>query len=328
MPSRKDSAVERPLYYRDQSDWRALQRYLPSRLRLNDATAPTEDFWEWRGNTVHLDRYPDPDAPAKVVLHHGVGTNGRQMSLILGAPLARRGFETVAIDNLGYGLTTTRPGSVHSYDDWVDLVVDFLAFERARDDRPIVLFGLSAGGMLAYHVAAKAPSATLRGLVGTTFLDQREQKVRDSTSHDIVQSRFGLPFLGLVAKTPAAGIEYPMRLGAKMSALVNDRGALRVMTRDRTSGGNWASARFLATYSTYTPAVEPEQFDACPILLTQPHRDRWSPLPLSEWFLSRVTHVPVRTVLLDDAGHYPIEDAGLRLLEDAVADFTTEVCAP
>ncbi|MGW0701679.1 alpha/beta fold hydrolase, partial [Streptomyces sp. NPDC002867] len=41
-----------------------------------------------------------------------------------------------------------------SYDDWVDPVVDFLAHERSRDDRPIVLYGLSAGGMLAYHVAA------------------------------------------------------------------------------------------------------------------------------------------------------------------------------
>ncbi|MGW2108567.1 serine aminopeptidase domain-containing protein [Streptomyces sp. NPDC001948] len=118
-----------PTHYRDQQAWRDLQQFLPERLRLTDATAPEEEFWDWRRHRVHLDRYRNPDAKAKVVLHHGVGTNGRQMSLILGAPLARRGFETVALDNLGYGLTRVRPGTTPSYDDWVDLVVDFLAHE-------------------------------------------------------------------------------------------------------------------------------------------------------------------------------------------------------
>ncbi|MFC9392042.1 alpha/beta hydrolase [Streptomyces sp. NPDC057027] len=195
-----------------------------------------------------MDRYPNPAAKAKVVLHHGVGTNGRQMSLILGAPLAKRGFETVALDNLGYGLTQVRPGSTPSYDDWVDLVVDSLAQEQSRDDRPIVLYGLSAGGMLTYHVAAKAPRGTLRGIVGMTFLD---------------------------------------------------------------------------SYATYTPAVEPPAFDACPVLLTQPAEDRWTPHHLSVPVLSRITKVPVETVMLDNAGHYPLEEPGLTQMQDAIADFVT-----
>ncbi|WP_254222164.1 hypothetical protein [Burkholderia multivorans] len=48
---------------------------------------PTEEFWEWRGNKVHLDRYLNPNAPAKIILHHGVGTNGRQLNLIVGKPM-------------------------------------------------------------------------------------------------------------------------------------------------------------------------------------------------------------------------------------------------
>ncbi|MEU6563366.1 alpha/beta hydrolase [Nocardia nova] len=311
-------------YYRDQREWRDLQEYLPRRLRLDDASAPAEEFWDWRGNTVHLDRYANPSAPAKVVLHHGVGTNGRQMSLILGAPLARRGFETVALDNLGYGLTGVRPGFVPSYADWVDLVVDYLAYEQSRDDRPIVLYGLSAGGMLTYHVAAKAPRGTLRGIVGMTFLDQRVRQVRDETAHDVVASRLGFPLMNLLARTPARRTRVPMTLASKMSALVNDRDALRIMTRDRTSGGNWVSIRFLADYGSYVPAVEPERFDACPVLLTQPARDRWTPVHLSEPVLSRITRVPVRTVVLDNAGHYPIEEPGLRQMEDAIAEFVTE----
>jgi alpha-beta hydrolase superfamily lysophospholipase len=307
--------------YRDQRSWRDLQEYLPERLRLTDDTAPSEEFWEWRGNRIHLDRYVNPDAPAKLVQHHGVGTNGRQMSLIVGAPLARRGFETVALDNLGYGLTQLNPGTVPTYDDWVDLVVDFLAHEQSRDDRPIVLYGLSAGGMLTYHVAAKAPKGTLRGIVGMTFLDQRNQKVRDDTAHDKLTSRLGAPLMGALAHTPAARMPIPMTVASKMSALVNDQGALKVMTTDRTSGGNWVPIRFLASYMNYIPAVEPESFDACPILLTQPAEDRWSPLESSQPVLSRITRVPVETVMLAKAGHYPIEEPGLQQMQDSIAEF-------
>ncbi|MEU6577486.1 alpha/beta hydrolase [Streptomyces sp. NPDC046805] len=313
-----------PTYYRGQRAWRELQQSLPERLRLTDTTVPEEEFWDWHGHRVHLDRYPNPAAKAKVVLHHGVGTNGRQMSLILGAPLAARGFETVALDNLGYGLTQVRPGATPSYDDWVDLVVDFLARERARDDRPIVLYGLSAGGMLAYHVAAKASRGTLAGIVGMTFLDQRNQRVRDETAHDKLTARVGAPLMGLLAKTPAASMKYPMTLASKMSALANDPAAMKVLMKDRTAAGNWVSVRFLDRYMNYAPAVEPEDFDACPVLLTQPAEDRWTPLHLSRPFLSRITQVPVDTVMLDNAGHYPLEEPGLTQMQDTIADFVTK----
>lgn len=310
-------------YYRDQQEWRELQQFLPARLRLTDETAPQEEFWDWRGHRVHLDRCPRPEAKAKVVLHHGVGTNGRQMSLILGAPLAARGFETVALDNLGYGLTQINAGSTPSYDDWVDLVLDYLAYEQARDDRPIVLYGLSAGGMLTYHVAAKAPRDTLAGIVGMTFLDQRDQTVRNETSHDKLHAHAG-PLLSLLARTPAAKMKYPMSLASKMSALANDPAAMKVFMADRTSAANWVSIRFLETYMNYTPAVEPQDFDACPVLLTQPAADRWTPLHLSTPVLSRITKVPVDSVMLDNAGHYPLEEPGLQQMQDAIAEFVTK----
>jgi pimeloyl-ACP methyl ester carboxylesterase len=67
--------------------------------------------------------------------------------------------------------------------------------------------------------------------------------------------------------------------------------------------------------------MEPEAFDVCPILLTQPAKDRWSPLHLSELFLRRVRKVPVTTVMLDNAGHYPIEQPGLKQMLDAIVSF-------
>jgi hypothetical protein len=63
-----------------------------------------------------------------------------------------------------------------------------------------------------------------------------------------------------------------------MYALANNPQALKILLNDRTSGGSWVSMRFLSTYMTYKPAVAPEDFDICPILLTQPAEDRWTRL--------------------------------------------------
>lgn len=314
-------------YYRDQTAWRELQEFLPERLRLTEKDVPEEDFWDWRGHTIHLDRYRNPDAKARVVLHHGVGTNGRQMSLILGAPLARLGFETVAVDNLGYGVTTVARGTNPTYADWVQMVVDFLAAENARDPKPTVLYGLSAGGMLTYHVAAAAPKDTLRGIVGMTFLDQRDQQVRDETSHDKFTARVGVPAMGLVAGTPIGKFRFSMRLASKMSALANNPDAMKVFYRDKTSAGNSASLAFLDSYMNYAPAIEPRDFDRCPVLLTQPAEDRWTPRHLSTPVLGEISKAEVRETSLDNAGHYPLEDPGLQQLVDHVSAFTTEVTA-
>lgn len=314
--------------YREQSAWRELQTFLPERLRMTaGADLPTEEFWSWRGYDVHLDRYPNPTAPAKVILHHGVGTNGRQMNLILGRWLAAHGWEVTAVDNLGYGMTRIPKGVTPGYSDWVQMVTDYLAHERSNDDRPMVLYGLSAGGMLAYHVAAHAPRGTLTGIVGMTFLDPRVDSVWRAIVHDRFTATVGTKAIELLAKTPLRTMRYPMPLAAKMSALCNDKDALKVCLRDKTSAGNSASLKFFDDYRGYVPDIEPADFDVCPVLLTQPADDRWTPRELSAPVLDQITKVPVRTVMLENAGHYPLEEPGLTQMQQAIDAFVREVTA-
>lgn len=311
--------------YSTQQAWRDIQSFLPPAYQLGKDDGPEEERWSWRGHAVHVDRFSRPDAAAKVILFHGVGTNGRQLTMILGAPLARSGFETIAIDMPGYGMTELAPGPFPTYDEWVELASDFIDAELARDDRPIVLYGLSAGGMLTYHAAAL--NKKVKGIVGMTFLDQRERVVSDTTSISVWMNRIGVPFTHQIVKTPLAALRIPIRLVAKMGTLVNDEAALKAFLRDRTSAGAWVSLEFLSSYLRYVPAVEPEDFDVCPILLTQPAADRWSPLHLSEIFLARVTRVSKRVVMLPNAGHYPIEEPGLTRMHDAIVDFVKASCA-
>lgn len=312
--------------YAGDRTWWALQQFLPSELRFGGGFMPASSFWPWEGHQIHLERFARPDSPVTLILLHGVGTNGRQLSLIAGGPLFRRGIETVAVDLPPYGQTRRAPGATVTYDDWVRLVCALITEERERSERPIVLFGLSAGGMLAYHAAAI--DRQVAGIIGTTFLDQREQLVRDATALNLFMSRVGGALATALAPTPLGRLNMPMRLASKMHALVNDPAALRVFLADPTSAGNWASLRFLDSYLSYQPEIEPEAFDACPILLTQPAEDRWTPQDLSELFLRRVQHVPVTRLRLERAGHYPLEEPGLIQLADAVETFIRGLPVP
>jgi len=309
--------------YAQQENWRQIQGFLPVEFQLQPAQEPQEEWWPWGRHRIHLDCYRNASAPVKVILFHGVGTNGRQMSTILGAPLARLGFETIAIDMPEYGLTQVGSGKPVRYHDWVQAGSDLIDAERARDNRPIVLYGLSAGGMQTYHVAAK--NGNVQGIVGMTFLDQRIQQVRDETAYNLFMSRVGGPLASLTARTPLAGLRMPMAAASKMHALVNDPAALKACMTDKTSAGKWVTLSFLASYTDYSPVVEPEAFNVCPILLTQPAQDHWTPLHLSQLFLQRIKRVPVKVTMLENAGHYPLEQPGLNQMVVAVRDFCIDV---
>lgn len=308
-----------PKDYSVQLAWKDIQTFLPERLRFDDRYHPRESWWQWHGHDVHLDRFDSPSAPALVILLHGVGTNGRQMSLIAGGPLARQGFATVALDLPGYGVTRVGDQEKVTYDSWVQLVSDFIDEQRRENDRPVFLYGLSAGGMLSYHVAAL--NRNVDGIIGMTFLDQRDALIRHATARNKFISMVGRPMLWASDNPISGGIKFPLRLVSKMNALVNDDDALSVFLNDESSAGNWVSVRFVRSYITYQPVIEPENFSLCPILLTQPAMDRWTPLALSQPFMNKLPEGVGRTVMLDNAGHYPLEEPGLSQLDTAMAEF-------
>jgi alpha-beta hydrolase superfamily lysophospholipase len=306
--------------YAEQPAWRRIQEFLPAEYRLTPGREPAEEWWSHEGHRIHLDTYRNPAAPVKVILFHGVGTNGRQMSLILGRPLADRGYETVAIDMPTYGVTEVADGALVTYDDWVRIGSDLV--EKERDGRPIVLYGLSAGGMETFHVAAL--NGRVDGIVGMTFLDTSSRKVAMTAGFDPVSGLVGGFVLGLLTRTPLRRFRIPMWLAVKMRTLVNNKAAKDACYADRTSAGNSATVAFLASFLNYRPALRPEEFAVCPVLLTQPAADRWTPLELSTPFLRRITQVPVTTVMLENAGHYPLEQPGLDQMVDAIDAFCTE----
>jgi alpha-beta hydrolase superfamily lysophospholipase len=308
--------------YNDNPSWSQIAAYLPQPYQLSADDMPTEESWGWHGNDIHLDTYRNPTAPTKVILMHGVGTNGRQMTTILGHPLAKQGLEIISIDMPLYGMSQINQTAPITYTDWVQIGSDYVDSERQRDNRPIYLYGLSAGGMETYHVAAL--NGHVAGIIGMTFLDQRDHRVRLRTTRNKFWGHFGAGLAHMGNQMGLGRMQLRMATVSLMTALCNDPGAQRALMTDKTSAGAKVPVAFLDSYMHYQPAIEPDNFDVCPILLTQPGMDRWTPLELSTPFLAKVKRVPVRQVILPDGGHYPVEAPALAKLNAEVLQFITQ----
>jgi alpha-beta hydrolase superfamily lysophospholipase len=306
-------------HYRDLSDWRRYAEFFPPSMRPAASTMPTEEWWSWRGLDVHLDRSAVPSSPLKVIVLHGAGAYGRVM-----APAAvvasKHGYETVAPDLPGYGLTRVARKDF-TYSLWIDCVSDLIDHELARDGRPVVLFGVSLGGLLAYQAAAR--SRRVAGLVATTLADPREPAVRQGFARTALLGGVGLWLLQKL-RAVTDGLPMPMRYVSKMDRISNKPELARLCERDPLGGGNWVPARFLRTLMNTAPDIEPERFDLCPVLLVHPGVDRMTDISLSRRFFDRLA-CPKRMVVLDGASHMPTEHPGVDQLERAVLEFAAEL---
>ena len=105
-----------------------------------------------------------------------------------------------------------------------------------------------------------------------------------------------------------------------MSTDPNDQEALKIMLNDRTSAGNSMSLNFLNSYMNYQSKYNISAFTQCPILLTQPAEDHWTPLAYSQSVMNQLT-VPHEVVMLPKGGHYPVEAEALEQLQSSSIQF-------
>lgn len=301
-------------------DFQTYATFLPSAYTA-DMTAPTSTCWQWGETRVHIARAVVPDAAVRMmVIHGGGGYSGALWPAAAAA--AGAGVDVLAPDLPLYGDTDVPHRSRVRYGDWIDLLCDLVRAERASDPRPLILFGASMGGMLAYEVASR--TREVAAVVATCLLDMSDPRARAAATR-IAWTGRPAPAL-LRAIDPALGrVRVPIRWLADMAAMSSDPGLSRLCASDPRGGGVSVPLGFLSSWMNYRHTA-PESFDAAPVTLVAPAADTWTPPALSIRFLRRIC-APTRLVMLENCGHFPIEEPGLTQLRDAMSETFTAVAA-
>lgn len=118
-------------------------------VRFTATTIRTRDGEQLR---AWLLRAPNPRA--LVVYFHGNGGNLSMWTPIL-CDLTRHGFDVLAFDYRGYGVSTGRPTESGVYRD-ADAIVDHLG-ATLRESRTLVYWGRSLGTAVAAYAASRKP---------------------------------------------------------------------------------------------------------------------------------------------------------------------------
>jgi alpha-beta hydrolase superfamily lysophospholipase len=305
--------------YHNEQYWQAYQAFFPAHLAIHAEDVIDEEVFLWRDTPVHLDRFKVKNAHAVVILIHGAGGYGRLFAPI-GKLLQSLGYEVVAPDLPGYGLTTA-PDRYINYAVWTDLLTDLIAHEHHRTQRPVILFGGSIGGFLAYQCAAQSPHVA--GLVATTLADPRLPEVRHELAKHPILYRVGLPLLKLTQRF-TGNWRLPIRWLTHMNRMSAQPGLTSLVIHDKLGGASRVPLRFLLSLLTPKPAIEAAQFTQCPVLLVHPAADTWTTVATSLLFYDKLT-VNKRYVLLDNCGHFPVESPGLEQLEEALTSFLQDI---
>ncbi|NNH70493.1 alpha/beta hydrolase [Nocardia uniformis] len=300
-------------------DYLRYAQFLPIAHRGEPIPAPDHTWWSWRGRRVHVARAVDAGAPVRVLAIHGAGGHAGLL-WPLTAVARREGVEVMAIDLPLYGDTVEpRPRSVR-YRDWVELLTEFVCAETEFDDRPLVLFGASMGGVLAYETAAR--SGAVAHVVATCLLDPADPAARRAAARWSLTG--GVAPMLLRAVDPIFGrVRVPIRWLVDMGNMSLDPKLTRVCATDPKGGGVSVPLGLLADFFSFGHTA-PENFDAAPVTLVHPAADRWTPPELSIRFLRRIPN-HTRLVMLENCGHFPIEEPGATQLRDTFREVLDAV---
>lgn len=306
--------------YNNYKYWRLFQDYFPNEFRIKDGSEPVEEFWEWTDYHVHLDRYVpnENNRNIKLVLVHGGGGNGRLLSPI-GVAMRDQGFECVAADMPGFGLT--KIGKPNSYDTWVELVDALVEREVKRDGKKVMLIGISLGGMLSYHAACR--NKHIVGLMVSSLADTTQKEVQIQLSKNKLLGTTAYSALKNL-KMVTDNIKVPIKATTKMWAMANDQSFVKLLKKDKVGSGSWVYLKFLRTLFEAKGDLEPEKFTQCPLLFFQPTRDFIIPWEISQPFYNRLA-CEKSVVFLENCGHIPMEQPGIEQLRESAVNFINEI---
>ncbi len=275
-------------------------------LKARWATPPSR-FVNIDGLEIHVRDEGPRDDPSPVVLIHGTGSSLQTWD---GWADGLRGSRRVIrFDSPGFGLTGPNPKGIYTNAYYIDIVVrllDALGVQRA------VLAGNSAGGRLAWHVAAEHPDRVQALVLVNAGGYPRTTPLPPGLK--IAKSPVGPFLMGFVKRSQAeAGAQGaygdPRRLTAanvdRSLAMILRPGNRAAIGATLRQGGDGEDAGLVKTIRA-------------PTLILWGSKDRVIPPSDAAHFHRDI--VGSRLVVLDGVGHMPQEEAPQESLA-AAADF-------
>lgn len=305
--------------YAGSASWLRYQALLDECFGVRVRREPAETWASLRGHRLHIDHWRPaatarPGAPAAgtVILVHGAGGHGRILAPV-GEFVADQGWHALAPDLPGYGLTRPAPDFAWDYAEWPAVVAEL----AASCDGPVVLLGLSVGGLTAVHAARQAPRVA--GIIATTLLDMSDPAAFVRAAR---WRWLGAASLWGFRRMPALldRIALPLRWVAPMQAMSGAPAMRAYFTSDPLLGAQRVPARLFRTMHAHPTDTTPLH---CPLLLVHPGADAWTPTALSRSTFDRLPGAK-RFRELTNGSHLPAEQPALDELRQEVARALAE----
>jgi UDP-glucose 4-epimerase len=198
----------------------------------------------YQDEQVHLEVHAAGEGAPSVVFSPGIGGYARFYLPFLGR-LCDEGFNVVAIDRPGHGLSEGRRGDC-PIDQILDVVEDAARYARDRFQGPVALVGSSLGGIISWYALTREPDV--------------EAVVCHNVTHPAMfhepSARLKVPALKRLARVaPLAGV--PIKRLADFEALSESPEILDVFRREADGIWCWKiTARSAASLFTYAPPVD------------------------------------------------------------------------
>lgn len=308
-----------PPAYAGSRSWLRYRELLDECFGIRLSQEPEELWTSVRGHRLHVDRWRPsaaaaPGAPAggTVILVHGGGGHGRILAPV-GEFVATLGWQALAPDLPGYGLTRPAPGFAWDYAEWPAVVAE-LAEACAG---PVVLLGLSVGGLTAVHAARRAPRVA--GVIATTLLDMSDPAAFVGAARWRWLAAASLLGFRLMPRLTDR-IALPLRWVAPMHAMSSHPRMQAYFVDDTLLGARHVPARLFRTLHAHAVDTAPLH---CPLLLVHPGADAWTPTALSRSTFDRLQGTK-RFRELTNGSHLPAEQPALDELRQEVASALAE----
>ena len=250
-------------------------------------------------------------ARAAVYVLHGVSEHSGRYEHV-GAALAGRGFEVVAVDHRGHGRSGGRRGHVDRWSQYLDDVEDQMAEIRGLG-LPVVMLGHSLGGLMALSYCVEGwPAPDLLAVSAPALgyaLDRPRQLLR-----------LAGPVLASLVPTATVGVNRDLSLLAADPEVAAEAAADPLWNREVTVSLGWEVLRAAVRTRTRLDRLE------VPVLCVHGRDDQLVPAAASEILASAVG---AERRVYEGLGHEVFnESAGLEVLAEVIDWIEAELPRP